>query len=176
MPSAFSWLMLVPSSLRLPAPVNLGVRLQMAVEGIISILEVAVNAVAAVFQLALHTLAAGLGPWRYLLSTSYRTSVNSRYQGSSRFKKLIVFTLLQGKPPFLADLPHMMPVSVIISRPARLLRYALIARAKNKSERTAIVTNNTVITGCDPNITEAMKGRGKKTISPAVAVTAMILQ
>ena len=29
MPSAFSWLMLVPSSLRLPAPVNLGVRLNM---------------------------------------------------------------------------------------------------------------------------------------------------
>ena len=27
MPSAFSWLMLVPSSLRLPAPVNQGVRL-----------------------------------------------------------------------------------------------------------------------------------------------------
>ena len=92
MPSAFSWPMSVPSALRAPAPVNQGVRLQMAVEGIISILEVAVNAVAAVFQLALHTLAAGLGPWRYLLSTSYRTSVNSRYQGSSRFKKLIAFT------------------------------------------------------------------------------------
>ena len=34
MPSAFSWPMLVPSSLRLPAPVNLGVRLLAAIRTI----------------------------------------------------------------------------------------------------------------------------------------------